>query len=805
MQSQLDGHALTAGRWSISPWLLVRMTGFPVELMRRIRFARTRELNASAVEFSRELPALIGEVFHEELEENVARLREIAQDAQFREAVFLSNPASFPHIERWIDRKVSRPSKVRQSILTSAMYLQRFCMKNDTASFFGPTYWGKLDLRTHSPLEYAFDGSRKSHRKVFFSHWAANALARWASGFPEATRVIRPRRVPTVRLHGDMCRGLEPTLSQWGAIQCQMELPEHGREFLELVDGDRSVEALSREAEERWGLSPHDVGEILTALTNARLLHASIEIPVGLYEPMHYLVAELRRGEMRGAVGLVEGLLHLADEFESGTLARRRAVLSTMQQAFSGATGEAASHDGQFYADRSLVYEDATRNFRHFRIGRLLVNDLLSLPQILDLLWLVTEREYWLMQGAMANWFRARFVNRTRVPFLEYGQAFVEDGEILRARLDGVAAIGQDTACKIFGALVPSHAREAKTVQWDPSDVRELCEQFGGSGELGVISNPDVLIVAPNLSEIEKGRYRIVLAEVHADRDLLSHSPAAIFLTPTDKDGLVAFVSSQYAAAAEPDEIVADVIATHKHKTSTQLILNGPDVEVEGRSPKPRSRVLQLSDLDVRLDGDRLRLYSPQLRRFVRLTLMRVPVGSLEHTSPLRPFSFPRRKGDAVFPLPPEVPYCPRIEIGKIVIQRRTWRVHFDDAARMDKELAQGWNVDLFRWALRLKTRLGLPERLFGKVEGERKTIHLDFSNYFLVHAFIKAWSQHRGVATLVEALPDVSDLWLEDEDGHYSCELRLGFYRSAAPHADFSGGEEASASSSRELDLSQG
>jgi len=65
-----------------------------------------------------------------------------------------------------------------------------------------------------------------------------------------------------------------------------------------LVDGKRTMTDVLVEATRLWHLAPGAVQEAaLSALVDAQLIRAQLEIPVGLYEPMDYLERALHRVE----------------------------------------------------------------------------------------------------------------------------------------------------------------------------------------------------------------------------------------------------------------------------------------------------------------------------------------------------------------------------------------------------------------------------------------------------------------------------------------------------------------------------
>lgn len=73
------------------------------------------------------------------------KLASIVHDATFQEALLLSNPnmytAALPSYFRHYCLQ-HRPAKIRHLERRFYSYLQRFCMKNDTTSFFGPIDYG---------------------------------------------------------------------------------------------------------------------------------------------------------------------------------------------------------------------------------------------------------------------------------------------------------------------------------------------------------------------------------------------------------------------------------------------------------------------------------------------------------------------------------------------------------------------------------------------------------------------------------------------------------------------------------------
>jgi hypothetical protein len=73
-----------------------------------------------------------------------ARLREIAADPAFREAVTWQHRGALAATVNGLLKDGSKPSKQRERAEIVARYWQRYCAKNDTIGFFGPLAWGEV-------------------------------------------------------------------------------------------------------------------------------------------------------------------------------------------------------------------------------------------------------------------------------------------------------------------------------------------------------------------------------------------------------------------------------------------------------------------------------------------------------------------------------------------------------------------------------------------------------------------------------------------------------------------------------------
>ena len=105
-----------------------------------------------------------------------ARLRAVAGDPAFVEAVTWQNPAAVDNaVVKVAAGNSSKPSRARQREEIVASYWQRYCAKNDTIGFFGPLAWGRF--ADGGPPLRVRSGALVRDRAVHFEAWPVQALA----------------------------------------------------------------------------------------------------------------------------------------------------------------------------------------------------------------------------------------------------------------------------------------------------------------------------------------------------------------------------------------------------------------------------------------------------------------------------------------------------------------------------------------------------------------------------------------------------------------------------------------------------
>ncbi|MGW7364410.1 lantibiotic dehydratase [Streptomyces sp. NPDC054841] len=264
------------------------------------------------------------------------QLRDLLATPEISEAVFLSNPDAYRNMLLPLlahdGPLTSRWRRVRRQMYT---YVQRFCAKNETVSFFGPMAYGSV--RPGDGAELRQDVSPA--RRVFFSHWAARALT---------TAMARdPRILPhlSFRATGRGDAAKDPLLSL---------IAPDGTVFRDLVRA-----------------SGQPAGEVARALMR---LVAAEAVTIGLgggdydLEPLTTLRAQLAalpaspaRERWLGQLGELAGFLRdLAEQ----PLHRKAATVAALEARFTEITGRPARRGaGAAYADRAVFFEECASAF----------------------------------------------------------------------------------------------------------------------------------------------------------------------------------------------------------------------------------------------------------------------------------------------------------------------------------------------------------------------------------------------------------------------------------------------------------
>jgi lantibiotic biosynthesis dehydratase-like protein len=697
-------------------------------------------------------------------------------DPLLRDALLLSNDANYPLFAAWLaDPDAATGKRNRKMVDLLARYLQRFAAKNETHAHFGPISTGRPG--DAAGLHWTDRGAGR--RAGFAAHWAVEALAESFAARPALRDHVRPRRRPLALADGDRIRVYAPTtrtglIADWRFEQVADEPLDPRRALLlDRCDGTRTVAELRRE----W--AGPDFDELLADLAARDWLVAVFEIPVGELAPLRALRATLPDA---GSGPDAKQAHDVLDRFEHGVAALGAAApadrarrFAELKDTFTAATGRPANRGGgRMYADRSVYFEECHSRVADLTygpdIGAVLTRELAPFYDLLlagPRLRLAAERTI------LAGWVTRRFGAGRQVPLGDFYAAYIAD----RADLDAeCAAVDEDLAAldaRLVDALLADGDLAAHEIEVRPERLAAVLDS-APTGEPAVC-NPDILLAAGSAAALGRGEFTIVLGEVHAVRELLCHSSMAPLMAESIPD-LAQLAYAAYQDLLDPDEVLCDLARSHPNKTGLQVSLPIGDLEITGRSGRPRAEVLQPADLFVTVRAGRPELRTA--RRPGRLRLLTAPAGGPSiRQDPLAPFAFPRHFGGV--PLAArELAHVPRIRCGRVILRRESWQV---PAGRL-RGVAPGGgrrNGDAAEFAAvqLARAELGLPRHVFVRVAGEPKPIYVDLDSPLLVRQMCRLVRDAGHPLQISEMMPAPEALWLR-LDGHgVTTELRYAVF----------------------------
>jgi len=693
-----------------------------------------------------------------------------------RDMLLVSNEDAYPRLVGWLDTVPADPAtwrkKDRNNVGTLVRYLQRVCAKNDTTSHFGPLATARLasdDAGVHwTPAPLA--------RRTMLSRWAAEAVGRRLAENPATWPVLRPRRAPGATLAGDLLRIVQLHQARSPrTIRDAMTITEPVRlepglvALYWLCDGELTVQDISLRA----GSDLAATMSGLRRLEETGAVHIGPELPYGEEDALSHLAGRL--GAVPAAAQACAELAAAVSDLGAAPADDRTAALGRLGSLFTRLTGVEArrGHSG-FYSDRSVFHEHCLGFAGNLVLGEPLVTRMRrELGLLYDMFLLRPRWRLDLERGFLHEWFTGRFGSQAQVPLVRYLEAFLagldelEPGyKLIDERIAGIADAMEQ-------ALLPPHGDPRHVYRVDRRAIEQLVQRSTLAEP--AICNPDLMIAARSAPGLADGAFRLVIGDLHAMDDHLSHGSIAPFVHaafPHYRHEML----DLYRSLLRPGEELADVTQCHLNKTFPRIEPGCLDIEAHDRSGRPAARRLRLADLTVRADRDRLTLRTPDGRS---LRLMVPPLAwPMQDHNPFSVFAFPADTDGAAVHGPGRV-HLPRIEVGDVVLQRELWRVPAGQlaSATVAEEPAA------FLRVRELAARSGLPRHVFYTGLGEPKPVYCDLDSPLLVRQLTRAAATAGTdeTVTLSEMLPGPDDLWLRDEEGARTCEIRYAVFNGAA------------------------
>jgi hypothetical protein len=667
------------------------------------------------------------------------------ETTRFQEALLLSNPNMYvdalPSYARHFDlrRRSANVKRVERRLYT---YLQRFCTKNDTTSFFGPIDYGWCDDSVSEMTIERLSDNVPSRRLSRMAYWAAQALADLIAHDPAVELHLAPRLLPG-------CRLLPTGELHITSLNSRVRIGEDRLAALEQIDGQQHLGDIQK------ALKPA-AQQALEDLRERGLVLVRLEIPTATFDPLSWVRDQVLRLPLKCPSRLVwlerlDFYYRAIASFTPASPDQKLIILKEIEQSFSALTGQEARRGaGEHYTDRLLVYDEAQGDVRRCSLGPSWSGGLASrLRSICDLCasysLLVQEvchrygRELFLAMGA----------GRPQ-PYLSFIRALNQQVTVEQCLADPEV---QEFSARL-ASLVDKQQRGG-LVRLTRSDLQEFLRPV----PQGMQISPDLFLSAPALAEIEMGNYQVVVGEVHHGVQIWSHFQ----VFNERRDELSAALERVLPTDTEP--YLVGFVHRRTQGKAFNLELPGFSVEVLGRSIKAPKDVINVADIDVELTSQGLKLRAHG------------------HSLVCHPGD-PRSVSNWLFGTPPALmpqlnlgAQTPRIEIDGTIAWRASWVLSNKDLCPLPR---QNTPQDLMLYASQLRLQYGLPQRCFARVATERKPFFVDFSNLFSLENLLAISQQHSSVE-LTELLPETSNWWLRDESGTRSCEWRMTMVYGAA------------------------
>ena len=694
-------------------------------------------------------------------------LREVALSPRFHEAVIWQNRGAW---HRGVKQQLLEPidpskrsSKQRQHEELIAIYLQRYCTKNDTIGFFGPVGWARfipegeaIDVRPGPQLLAA--------RNVYFETWCIDELAETIGRDPALRPWLPPRRMPFVGL-------VDGTLTLPGGAS--LKLPPKEAAILAACDGQRigkEVVALLVN-DKRLGIKNEaEVYQCLDTFCKRGLLVWKLEVPVGQWAIERLRAVLERVSDER----LRRDALATLEKFEAG---RRQIVaavgdadqldvaLTAFEEEFSRLTGTAPNRAaGQTYGARTLIYEDCRRDLEA-EVGPVVLEALAAPMSLLlrSARWLTYE---------VAEMYRA-----------ELRPVYEELVQKTGSRV--VSAVDFWIKCDRFffkegtrfaenilprfqqrWADVLKFSPEARRVQFSCEQLRPLVEAaFAAPGpgwSHARYQSPDVMIAAGSLEAIRRNEFQLTIGEVHLGVNCVN---SGLFVAQHPRmeelhEAMTADFPRPRLVPVTPKTWPMMTARTHFEFVSPRnyRLLISPDAI--GVAP---SQAVPISDLVVEdRDGQLM------LRTIDGRLQFEIVEGFGEFLSSLVVNFF--------HPLPP-LRHTPRVTIDRLTLAREAWRFGAEELAfAFEKDELKRF-VEARRW----KREFDLPRFVFIKSPVEQKPLYVDLDSPTLINIFARivrrtkeANAPHM-LISVTEMYPAHDQLWMPDAEGNrYTNELRL-------------------------------
>jgi len=755
---------LPGSAWRVWHSALLRSTGFPAEGLDRLaapELAAAADAHLAGTMDEAEFDAL----FAETVGASADKLRAIAADPMFREAITWQNLTALEALDGLVRSgpDAKRNNKLREREWSVTRYWQRYCGKNDSIGFFGPTCWVTIDPAEPDAARGGPGPGLLRERKVEYEWWALVAYADSLAADPEIRQWLPVYRQPHQSLVDIEVRR---------PLAAPVKLTTAEAALLSACDGRPAVRVADAVAADPD--SPlrkrSDALLALDRLVGLGVLRWGIDLPINqsAEERLRESLAGLPDGTVRSRA--TAGLIRLdaardAVAAAAGDPDALRTALIGFDREFAAITGLPPRQGlGQMYAGRALCYEDTTRDF-DLVLGEPVVA---ALAGPLDVL---LQSLRWIT-AAIAEAYHAALRDLHAELAAELGTPHVPMGELwflVQGLLFGRGERPMDTLMAdfarrwsaLFGLdTVPPGTHRVSVASEDLADMVAFAFPAERPGwAAGRLHSPDLILCADGFEALARGEFTAVVGEIHAA--WLTCSIEFMVRRHADPDALAAAVTRDVGSRTVP---LYPVDWPRFTARVADGLVRPSDWHLAFAAAPPPSRgsVVPITTLTVSdVDGVLVATTPDGWRRPV-LELISELLSGLA--------------ADA-YKLVSPAAHTPRVTMDRLVVCRETWRTTLGATGLFKVRGERDRYLAVRRW----RSALGLPERVFVRCGTELKPCYVDLGSPAFVATFCAMLrAAHRAGGddvelVITEMLPDTKDAWVPDAAGRrYLSELRL-------------------------------
>lgn len=753
--------------WKICKYFIFRCAGFPFELMESLKFKRTFRLISRVSEDKERSPNLsdLSHVFEDELFKKRRQLQRVSRLSRFQEAVLhqhQENPGAFKSILKFSKYKIERKKRNSYQINIERLtykYLQRFCTKNETVSFFGPFFIGEFGQIKNNILIRVPQFSKIKKRKVYITLSLLERISDNLSKDNAILGFLKPRLAPDIYLDRLEAIRLKDAVT--------IELDNIRLKILTLADGQHSVSDIVIKLKQE-GLSEEQVFNNIRRLIKEKLLLGGLEFSSKINAPEEYILRKLSQipaAKNNCWLRRLRKLVQLKRKFEGANLSGREAILVECRNLFSTSFNQSTSGDQP--RQEGFFIERCEQDIEKLVLGKNIHKNLVdALSFVLDLASYNYEKLNKLRLSLLRGWLKVNFpAKEANVKEVIY--------KIIKAQAQGSSPFKlagkemgdkpEDILPDEFLSLIDRYKRKG-LLSLNRKKLERDFEHYLDNG-WPKATCCDIFISAKDATAINKAKFNIVFGEAHQMRRRLR---VYNFFVETS--------SKADSFAGEIEKIQQDI--SKRSKLGEFLIIpqtiiecfydsNIPlEIGYEIYSERQKGK-LDFSDLKISLKRESLELTDSNNNPILLLDNLPA-IGSL--FSILSPAIYSSRTAK-------ESNHSPRVKIDKFVFQRQEWAFLKDELffteGNYSKEGVELW-LDLERW----RRKENVQKYIFLKTDTEQKPIFIDFENYFSLEVFINFSKKADRLIFVREMLPAPQDLWFKDKEGRYTCEFRLILYK---------------------------